>query len=231
MKFPTPSLERLCLVVDETLEAVERAAVDPLVTAVRDMNDTFLGATYGRAYRCMRSIRELAGRGEADDAMILTRSLLMTVARAFYLVAPSDRNERARRFASWQLTSARQTVHIFDDLSATGFGPSDGRERFAQIVEAEEARGTQPLPPERQLFRELGLEPFYARVFRIASDTVHYTTRTLNEPKTHSFSRWSLTAGSSSRPNRSFGTASRIWRSKDSRPTWPLVPGHENIRS
>jgi hypothetical protein len=55
---PTPWLARICTPVDLTLEAVENATT---CRAPRDLNDTFLGAAYGRAHRCMHSIRELAG--------------------------------------------------------------------------------------------------------------------------------------------------------------------------
>src|SRR3954453_19349005 len=85
---PPPSLLRLCAAVDVILAAVEQSAIASSGPAPRDVNDTFLGAAYGRAYRCLRSIRELADRGEADDALVLTRTLLSIVARALYVVQP-----------------------------------------------------------------------------------------------------------------------------------------------
>jgi Family of unknown function (DUF5677) len=163
---------RLCAVVDVTLDAVEKATAG---SVPRDLNDTFLGAAYGRAYRCMRSIRELAGRGEADDALILTRSLLLTIARALYIVEPDDAAERDVRFASWRLSWAKQALRTLDDLSATGFEPADDRERIARIAEAAKVRGGQPLPNDRELLAALGLAAYYARLHRVASDVVHYS--------------------------------------------------------
>jgi hypothetical protein len=64
-------LERICAAVDVILKEVENAPTKRGAVE-RDVNDAFLRAAYGRAYRCLRSIRELACRGEADDAMILT---------------------------------------------------------------------------------------------------------------------------------------------------------------
>jgi Family of unknown function (DUF5677) len=157
------------------LEAVEKATTTSPGPAPRDLNDAFLGAAYGRAYRCMRSIRELACRGEADDALILTRSLLLIVARALYLVEPEDPAERERRFASARRSWAREALHTLDDLAATGFEPADDREPLAHIEEAEKARGVPFLPKDRQLLTDLGLSAYYARVYRLASETVHYS--------------------------------------------------------
>jgi hypothetical protein len=139
------------------------------------MNDAFLGAAYGRAYRCMRSIRELAYRGEGDDAMVLTRSLLLIVARSLYLVEPDDEGERERRLASARLSFALQASRTLDDLGATGFEPADDQERFARIAEIERSRETTPLPNDHDLLAAMGLSAYYARVYRVASDVVHYS--------------------------------------------------------
>lgn len=175
LSLPTRSLVRLCAAVDLILEAVEKATEDSPGPAPRDLTDAFLGAAYGRAHRCMRSIRELAGRGEADDALILTRSLLTIVARSLYIVEPDDPKERERRLASWRLSWGEQALRILDDLSAAGFEPIDDRERIAGIVETERAQGVQPLPNDRDLLAGLGLAAYYARVYRPASDVVHYS--------------------------------------------------------
>jgi hypothetical protein len=157
------------------LDAVEKATRDSPGPAPRDLNDTLLGAAYGRAYRCIRSIRELACRGEADDALILTRSLLLIVAQALYLVEPDDPAERERRLASARRSWAREALRTLDVLAATGFEPADDRERIAEIEETEKARGVPPLPKDRHLLAELGLSAYYARLYRPASDTVHYS--------------------------------------------------------
>ena len=171
--LPPTSLVRLCAVVDKTLAAVEEAATNP--PAPRDLNDTFLGAAYGRAYRRMRSIRELAGRGEADDALILTRSLLLIVARTLYLVEPDTGQRGERRLAGWRLAWAKEALHTLDDLVAAGFEPDDDRDRIEGIVYAESARGTAQFPKDRDVLKSLGLSDYYARVYRVASDDVHYS--------------------------------------------------------
>jgi hypothetical protein len=102
-------LERICVAVATILAAVERAPTERREVE-RDANDAFLRAAYGRAYRCVRSIHGLACRGEADDALILTRALLSIVARSLYLVAPDDPSERARRFDSARRSWAEQAL-------------------------------------------------------------------------------------------------------------------------
>lgn len=173
--LPPQSLVRLCAVVGAMLEAVEKATSTSPGPAPRDLNDAFLGAAYGRAYRCMRSIRELACRGEADDALILTRSLLLIVAQALYLVEPDDQAERERRLASARRSWAREAVRTLDHLAATGFEPADNRERIADMEEEAKAKGVPPLPSDRQLLANIGLRAYYARVYRLASDVVHYS--------------------------------------------------------
>jgi hypothetical protein len=153
--------------VSAILDAVEKATVGSPGPAPRDLNDSLLGAAFGRAYRCMRSIRDLACRGEADDALILTRSLLLIVARALYLIDPDDPEERSRRLASARRSWAREALHTLDDLHATGFQPADDREQIAAIEEAEKALGVRLLPRDRELLSELGLAAYYARVYQV----------------------------------------------------------------
>ena len=165
-------LGRICAAAGAILAAVEdaptaRSEVD------RDANDAFLRAAYGRAYRCLRSIRDLACRGEADDAMILTRALLSIAARSLYLVATDDPDERARRFDSARRSWAEQALSTLDALTAAGFEPADDRERIAEIVTSTEGQGVPPLPNDRDVLASLGLEPFYARVYKLASDVFH----------------------------------------------------------
>jgi hypothetical protein len=175
MSEPTPSLIRLCAVVELTLQAVEKATTDALGPAPRDLNDTFLGAAYARAYRCVRSIKELAWRGEADDALILTRALLSVIARSLYIVESDDAEERERRAAAWRRRWAEDALATIDDLAETGFDPADDRDRIADIAELEKARGAPRLPPDREMLAALGLSVYYARVYRLASDVVHYS--------------------------------------------------------
>lgn len=158
-----------------TLEAVEKAVGDSPGPAPRDVYDALLGAAYGRAYRLMRSIRELGGRGEADDALILTRALLSLVGRSLYLAESEDPDERERRFDSARRSWAEQAVRTFDDLAAGGFAPEGERDRMVGIAEAMKAKGAPRLPNDRDLLAGLGLDPYYPRVYRLASEVVHYS--------------------------------------------------------
>src|SRR5436190_1853727 len=95
---PGTQLEQICRAVDAILEAIESAPLADPGPTVRDVNDAFLCAAYGRVYRCVRSIRELAGRGEADDAIVLLRHLVSIVGASIWLAAPTDPAERPSRF-------------------------------------------------------------------------------------------------------------------------------------
>jgi hypothetical protein len=174
MTSPASGLDRICAAVDVILDAVHAAPTE-LAERERDVNDAFLRAAYGRAFRCVRSIRELAGRGEADDAMILTRALLSIVARSLYLAAPDEAAEREHRFDSARRSWAEQALSALDALSATGFDPADDRERIARIASQTAERGVPRLPDDRGLLDALGLGQFYARVYKLASDVLHYS--------------------------------------------------------
>jgi hypothetical protein len=69
-------LGEIARVADAILAQITTNAVEDVPVHV---NDALLVAAFGRAYRCFRSIRELAGRGEANDAVVLVRALLSIV--------------------------------------------------------------------------------------------------------------------------------------------------------
>ena len=56
-----------------------------------------------------------------------------------------------------------------------GFEPSDDRDRIARIADAESGRTVTPFPNDHDLLASLGLLAYYARVYRVASDVVHYS--------------------------------------------------------
>jgi len=60
-------LAALCEAADQILELVG-ARLRECEPGARDWNDRSLVLALARAYRCLRSVRELAGRGEAEDA-------------------------------------------------------------------------------------------------------------------------------------------------------------------
>ena len=176
--LPPQSLVRLCAVVGAMLEAVEKATSTSPGPAPRDLNDAFLGAAYGhaRTAACARSVNSHVAAKQEDDALILTRSLLLIVAQALYLVEPDDQAERERRLASARRSWAREAVRTLDHLAATGFEPTDDRERIADMEEEAKAKGVPPLPSETaNFYANIGLRAYYARVYRLASDVVHYS--------------------------------------------------------
>jgi hypothetical protein len=52
---------------------------------VNDWNDQFLVAAFARAFRCLRSVREIACRGEANDAAVLTPALIALTLRHLWI--------------------------------------------------------------------------------------------------------------------------------------------------
>ena len=144
--------------------------------ATRDVNDELLCAAYGRAFRCFTSIRELAGRHEADDALVLTRTLLLIGLRSLYLALPDDPAERERRWRSSSLTSMKAELTATEEQARAGF---DVAERDVRLVEDMVARleqgGAVQLPPEEQIARAVDFGPFYPRVFRPTSSVAHYS--------------------------------------------------------
>jgi hypothetical protein len=127
--------------------------------------------TDARTAACARS-EDWSERGEADDALILTRALLSLVARSLYMVQPDDTGERERRASAWRRSWARDALRTVDDLAAAGFSPDDDRERLRRMAEDDDVP---LLPPDRQILQSLGLEVYHARVYRLASDVVHYS--------------------------------------------------------
>lgn len=86
MALATARLGTLVAVVDEVLEAVlQRAAAQEL--DISDEARAFLAMAYGRAFRCMVAIRNLAAwpTCDADHAFVLLRALVSMVARSLWI--------------------------------------------------------------------------------------------------------------------------------------------------
>lgn len=168
-------LDAIVTAVDAILAAVETSLSTP---AVEDEAQSFLVSAYGRAYRCMRAIRELAAppRADADHALVLTRSLVSTIARSLWLAAPEHGADRAYRFLQWQYRYALDERFTLVDLCRQGFEPEPeilGKVRAA--VRRMKEAGIEPMPGDRQLLKVLGLAPLYARVHRLGSDITHFS--------------------------------------------------------
>ena len=61
-------LQQHCELADRVLELVRTRIPQAPAPDIRDWNDVLLVEAFGRTFRCLRSIRELAGRREGDDA-------------------------------------------------------------------------------------------------------------------------------------------------------------------
>jgi hypothetical protein len=163
-------------VADQIIEWVRGSVPDDEGIETRDRNDRLLVAAYGRAYRCFVSIRELAGRGEADDSAILTRALLSVALQSLYLAMPDDPVERDRRFRRAGRTYFEKFIKAAREEAAAG-GVLDEAdvERAERTIERFKAEGTPPLPNDYDIARELNAIPFYTRVYRTGSDVAHYS--------------------------------------------------------
>jgi hypothetical protein len=92
------------------LNAVEKATTTSPGTAPRDLNDMFLGSAYGRAYRCICSIRELALPGRSGRRAHTDAFASHGRRSGLYIVEPDDPAKRERRLASWRLSWAREAL-------------------------------------------------------------------------------------------------------------------------
>ena len=149
---------------------------------------------FTRGYRCLRSVRELAGRGEGDDAAVLTRALVALTLRYLWLARVDDADERASRFRQMLRASATERAklgeelldleHVDDDV-AGGIEAFRGNvTRFRTQAEQLERDGAGPMLDDKaialRLDRDLNpeyerfFELIYARIYRTTSDVAHY---------------------------------------------------------
>jgi hypothetical protein len=84
-------------------------------------------------FRRFVAIRQLAGRDEGAEALILARSLLSIVARAVYVDAPEDLAERRMRYEQYLVKDLRDRLKMVEDLLATGFDVEDTRPALVPI--------------------------------------------------------------------------------------------------
>ena len=176
LELATGRLATLVAVVDEVLEAARQSPDAEL--DITDEARSFLLVAYGRAYRCLVAIRNLAAwpTCDADHAFVLLRSLITLVARSLWIAEPDDAVERESRFNRWGLSSAIERKKMLEDSARLGFGVGPGAiEQVLAAIERSEAEGIAPMPPDEQLLYQLGLAPFYPRAFRVASDVSHFS--------------------------------------------------------
>jgi hypothetical protein len=175
---------------DRVLELV-RTRVPAATPQVRDWNDRLLLEAVGRGYRCLRSIRELAGRREGEDAAVLTRALVAVTFRYLWLAVVDDKTERSDRFRRLLRKGANDQATAGEELLDLGHILEEGGDEFRRSVEdlrrqADEFKqqGVGLLPPDGAIAMTLDrdLQPtqprffelLYARIYRPTSDVAHY---------------------------------------------------------
>jgi Family of unknown function (DUF5677) len=185
-------LRSLCEAADRILELVRErvAAIEPPVP--RDWNDRVFLVAFGRAYRCLRSTRELAGRGESEDAAVLARALLSLTLQYLWLVSTDDEAERRARLRRLVRKWATEYAVLAEGLLDLGYLPQDGTvddlhesiRQYRATADALEQEGVprmldarslaihldRELKPEAARFFEL----MYARIYRPTSHVTHF---------------------------------------------------------
>jgi hypothetical protein len=185
-------LERACELADRVLELV-RTRLPGTTPQIRDWNDRLLVEAFARAYRCLCSVREIAGRAEADDAAVLTRALIALTLRYLWLARVDDEDERRDRLQRLLQKWANDRAKLGEEMIDLGYVPDDeaGAEQLRQNVasfreRADEFRneGTGQVPDDRSIAIRLDLdlkpesprffELIYTRIYRTTSDVAHY---------------------------------------------------------
>src|SRR6266545_2185939 len=117
-------LGQICDTVDQVLELVRREwRPQENRPNVNDWNDEFLVAAFARAFRCLRSVREIACRGEADDAAVLTRALIALTLRYLWIGrAPGE--QRRERLERLRRRAADDRATLGEELELVAYLPA-----------------------------------------------------------------------------------------------------------
>jgi hypothetical protein len=191
--MPHPDPDRLRAAVDRVLELVPQALKESEGPVIRDWNDRVLVEAFTRAYRCLRSVRELAGRDEADDAYVLTRALVSLTLQYLWLVSVEDEDERRDRFRRLHLKWAKERATLGEELFDLGYMPADVERaedlraevaKFRARADELEREGVRRMPTEKDMALSLDrdlkpemprfFELVYARIYRTTSHVAHF---------------------------------------------------------
>jgi hypothetical protein len=177
-------LGQICDAVDQVLELVRREwRPQQNRPNVDDWNDEFLVAAFARAFRCLVSVREIACRGEADDAAVLTRALIALTLRYLWIGrAPDDK--RRERLERLRRKAASDRATLGEELELVGHLPAGTSAQMRAVADELKDAGVKGMPDDRsiakQLDRELNpeaphwFETLYSRVYRWTSEPAHY---------------------------------------------------------
>jgi hypothetical protein len=185
------TLDRLLDAADQILELV-RIRLPQTNPTIRDWNDRLFIEAFARAYRCLRSIRDLAQAGRSEDATVLTRALVSLTFQYLWLISVDDESERYERLTQLRLKWMKERATFGEEMDDLGYFPRDAaaeqlREQVAQFrnkARELERRGVSRLSSEQNLARRIDkdlkpseprfFELIYARVYRPASHVAHY---------------------------------------------------------
>jgi hypothetical protein len=178
------TLGQICETVDQVLELVRREwRPQENRPNVNDWNDEFLVAAFARAFRCLRSVREIACRGEADDAAVLTRALIALTLRYLW-VGRAPGEQRRERLERLRRKAAEDRATLGEELELVGHLPAGTSAEMRAVADELKDAGVKGMLDDRsiakQLDRELHpeaphwFETLYARVYRWTSEPAHY---------------------------------------------------------
>ena len=171
---PGLDLAGLGEIADRVLELVRQWAPRDAGPPARDWNDLLLIAAFTRAYRWMCSIRELAGRGEADDAAILTRTLVALTLRYVWLARAEDKDERNDRPRRLTLRWASDRATLGEEVEDLGYINAGAAAPFRTTADQLERECVRRMPDDaaiaKRLDRDLGLEEPRSLRARVRAD-------------------------------------------------------------
>ena len=131
-------------------------------------------AAYVRALRRFTRLREIAATGAGEEAVILVRAFLSLCARAMWVDAPTDPLTRQGRWQSYAKRNHEDRIKTMELMQAGGFEVDESvlRDEHDQLAKRADAKG---FPDDRQLLEQLGMNEFYAPVYRLSSDYAHFS--------------------------------------------------------
>jgi hypothetical protein len=158
---------------EKVLALVDGKTIEP---SSGDSAAKVMWAAYLHGTRRLRAMRVTAEADAGQETMILARTLLSLLARAAYVDAPTDNDERKRRWQQFHRHSLKEELRTIRSLAAAGFDvDADTTELEAEIADL---AGCGALPGDTALMRDhVGLSAFYARVYGPGSDHVHFSIR------------------------------------------------------
>jgi hypothetical protein len=174
----------MCETADRVLDVAREWAPQERPPQVSDWNDQALVVAFGRAYRCLRSVREVAGRGEAEDAAVLTRALVALTFRYLWLGRAEGEAERRERLQRLRRRYATDRAVFGEELEDLGYMPRGTSAEFRVVADGLRDAGVLGMPGDQQVATQLDqdlhpevprfFELTYARIYRAASEVAHY---------------------------------------------------------